>query len=401
MSSGRSVFEIRTMEDMERVYYGSVIGESLNKADAPILTTTTGIYNPIYGAKIWSQLNFEANTFAMLPKTVWDHSGFRALTSKPAFTNYGDDGYTVAPGGVPENSAIPDTQKPGWLQLYSKPKTVVHPFNASEAAQFMGTIDDSIGDYMKQMREVMGLHHAEHINVMLNAEGLKATAVQEGYNIQSLDRMVANNAELSQKMADEQTDPHADSLDVYVNGSSIDRSDTSNYSWADAQVSAASTAGTLRSLTLDHLDSIFTSVWQKGGAPKVIQTGYNTLKAVQRLLQAQQRFTEYKTIVPTYGGVKGIEGMAAGFIVASYNGVPMLPTKDCLADTGGLERFYALDTDYMYMKIAKPTQYFEAGISTGNPFAVNALGDKGMYRTMADLICTRFNVQGKIRDIKV
>jgi hypothetical protein len=405
--SGQSIFQIRTMEDMERYYYGLGLGNDVMKADAPILTSTSGIYNPIYGAKIWSQLNLEANTFAMLPKAVWDHSGFRVLTAKPVFTYYGQGGYTVAPGGVAENSAIPDTQKPTWAQLYSKPKTIVHPFNASEAAQFMGTIDDALGDYMKQMREYMGLHHAEHINRMLNAEGVVGTAVQEGYDAQSLDRIFSRKTESdgTMDMADGSTPPHAASNDVYVNGSTIDRSDSSNFSWADAIVNWSGTKGALRSLTLDVMDSTFKDIWQAGGTPKVIQCGYDSLKATQRLLQAQQRFVEFKTVVPTYGGVKGVEGVQAGFIVATYNGVPMIPTKDALQDQpsgtpAGLSRMYFMDTDYLTIKVAKPTQYFEAGISTGNPFAVNAIGDKGLYRTMLDLICTRFNVQAKIRDLK-
>jgi len=406
--SGQSIFQIRTMEDMERYYYGLGLADNIMKADAPILTTTTGIYNPIYGAKIWSQLNLEANTFAMQPKAVWDHSGFRVLTKKPAFTTYGiSGGYTVVPGGLVDNSGIPDTLKPTWMQLYSKPKTVGHSFNASEAAQFLGTIDDSLGDYMRQMREIMGLHHAEHINRMLNAEGVAVGATQEGYDVQSLDRIFSAKVESdgTLKGADGSLSPHAASNDVYVNGSTVNRSDASNYSWADAIIEYSGSNPTLRSLTLDIMDGAFKDVWQAGGTPKVIQTGFDGLKAVQRLLQAQQRFVEYKTVVPTYGGVKGVEGMAAGFIVATYNGVPMIPTKDALADQPsgtpvGLSRFYLEDTDYLLMKIAKPTQYFEAGISTGNPFAVNALGDKGLYRTMADEICTRFNVQCKIRDLK-
>jgi hypothetical protein len=399
--SGESIFKIRTMEDMERYYYGLGLADSILKADAPLLTTTTGIYNPIYGAKIWSQLNLEANTFAMLPKAVWDHSGFRVLSAKPPFTG----SYSTAPGGLAENSPIPDTIKPTWQQLYSKPKTVGHSFNASEAAQFMGTIDDSLGDYMRQMREIMGLHHAEHINRTLNAEGCAVGATQEGYEMQSLERIISAKIESdgTMNLADGSTPPHAASNDVYVNGSTVDRSDNTNYDWADAILSYHATKGSLRSLTLDIVDGVFKSVWKAGGAPKVIQCGYDSLKATQRLLQAQQRFVEYKTVVPTYGGVKGIEGIAAGFMVATYNGVPMIPTKDALVDqssAGGLSRMLFEDTDYLMMKIAKPTQYFEAGISTGNPFAVNAIGDKGLYRTMGDLICTRFNVQAKIRDLK-
>lgn len=398
--SGRSMFEIKTIEDMERYYYGLGVADVM-KADAPVLSTTTGIYNPIYGAKVWSQLNLEANTFAMLPKAVWDHSGFRVLTARAPISG----SWTVAPGGLAENSLLPDTTKPTWAQLYAQPKIIGHDFNVSEMIQYLGAIDDSLGDVMRQMREYMGLHHAEHINIMLNHEGVANTAVQEGYDIQSIDRIFSAKIEESLKMADGSTSVNADSNDVYVNGSTINRSDATNFSWADAIISYHATPGSLRSLTLDIIDDAFRKVWNAGGTPKVIQTGYDTLKAVQRLLQAQQRFVEYKTVVPTYGGVKGVEGISAGFIVATYNGVPIIPTKNNLQDQplstpAGLSRLYLMDTDYLLFKVAKPTQYFEAGISTGNPFAINFIGDKGLYRTMGDIICTRFNVQSKIRDLK-
>jgi hypothetical protein len=272
--------------------------------------------------------------------------------------------------------------------------------------QFLGGIDDSLGDVMRQMREYMGLHHAEHINIYLNQEGVASTAIQEGTKIQTIDRMVSNVTESdgTMNMANGSTPPNATSNDVYTNGSTIDRS--TGFTWADAIVDYSTTKGTLRSLTLDIIDDMFRKVWKAGSSgPKVIQLGYDTLKAVQRLLQAQQRFVEYRTVVPTYGGVKGVEGISAGFVVATYNGVPMLPTKDCLQDQPsaspvGMSRLYLLDTDYMWFKVSKPTQYFEAGISTSNPFAINFMGDKGLYRTMGDLMCNRFNVQAKARDLK-
>jgi len=40
----------KTMDDMEAYYYGRAF--ELQKADSPLLTTTDGIYNPIYGAKV-------------------------------------------------------------------------------------------------------------------------------------------------------------------------------------------------------------------------------------------------------------------------------------------------------------------------------------------------------------
>ena len=43
---------IKSVKDMEEYYYGR--GLELQKADSPVLSTTTGVYNPIFGAKVWS-----------------------------------------------------------------------------------------------------------------------------------------------------------------------------------------------------------------------------------------------------------------------------------------------------------------------------------------------------------
>ena len=99
-----------------------------------------------------------------------------------------------------------------------------------------------------------------------------------------------------------------------------------------AEVSASGTSGTNRVLSLDHLDDIFQQVWKRGGNPKVMFTGYDTLMRVQQLLQSQQRFMETKRVTPSFNGVKGVPGIEAGFIVATYNGVPIIPSKDVKTD---------------------------------------------------------------------
>jgi hypothetical protein len=160
-----------------------------------------------------------------------------------------------------------------------------------------------------------------------------------------------------------------------------------------------SNTSTSRTLSLDHLDDLFRRLWERGGNPKVMLTGYDTLMRIQQLLQSQQRFMEEKRVVPTYNGVKGVPGVEAGFIVATYNGVPIIPSKDVDA-TDGISRIYMLDTDYLYYSTAKPTQYFESGIETGDPFAINRLGQEGLYRTMGEVWTTFFRGQGQIRDLQ-
>tara|TARA_A100001391_G_scaffold181327_2_gene147222 strand:- start:17844 stop:18986 length:1143 start_codon:yes stop_codon:yes gene_type:complete len=380
---------------MERYYYGagnamgySYSGSELLKADSPMLSTTGGTYQAIYGRKVWSQLNQEFNAFSILPKKPWDRSGWRVITARP-----NNDG--VLHGGVAENATLPETVRPTFQHVAAKPKTIAHTFDMSETAIFLADKDDGLGDIRSVMKEEMGKHHAEMVNKML----LTDVDTPAGNNFESLDRVTANDGgsgSTTGLRTGQGSNDHASAasdLDIY----SIDRSANS---WSEAEVSCATDAASSshRVLTLDLMDEMFQKLWIRGGNPKVILTGYDTLMRIQQLLQSQQRFMEEKRVTPTYNGVKGVPGIEAGFIVATYNGVPIIPTKDMLSD--GISRMYYLDTDYLYFSTAIPTQYFESGIETGDPFAINRLGQEGLYRTMGEMWTTFFGAQGSIRDLK-
>ena len=384
---------VRTITDMERYYYGagnamgySYTGSELLKADSPMLSTVGGTYQAIYGRKVWSQLNQEFNAFSILPKRPWDRSGWRVITKRP-----NNDG--VLHGGVAENATLPETVRPEFQHVAAKPKTIAHTFDMSETAIFLADKDDGLGDIRSVMKEEMGKHHAEMVNKML------CTDVDNpaGNNLESLDRVTAaysSGTTTTPGLVNGHDNLSADSdLDIY----SISRSANS---WSNAEVSniAVSNTSTDRVLTLDLMDEMFQKLWIRGGNPKVILTGYDTLMRIQQLLQSQQRFMEEKRVTPTYNGVKGVPGIEAGFIVATYNGVPIIPTKNMLSDS--ISRMYYLDTDYLYFSTAIPTQYFESGIETGDPFAINRLGQEGLYRTMGEVWTTFFGAQGSIRDLK-
>ncbi len=385
---------LRTINDMERYYYGAgsnmgfaYSGSELLKADAPMLSTTAGTYQAIYGRKVWSQLNQEFNAFSILPKKPWDRSGWRVVTARPDSSKG---------GGIAENGTLPDTTKPTFQNIAAKPKTIAHTFDMSEMAIFLNDKDDGLGDIRSILKEEMGKHHAEEINKMLTQD----VDTPAGNDYESLDRITCGALETGANTADKMrfdssgtTYGNLTDADIY----SIDRNAAAN-SWSEAEVSTSGTKGTNRVLSLDHLDDIFRKIWVRGGNPKVILTGYDTLMRIQQLLQAQQRFMEEKRVTPTFNGVKGVPGIEAGFIVATYNGVPIIPSKDVQTDT--LSRMYFLDTDYLYFSTAIPTQYFESGIETGDPFAINRLGQEGMYRTMGELWTTFFGGHGSIRDLK-
>jgi len=372
---------IRTVTDLERYYYGagnamgySYSGSELLKADAPLMSSTAGTYQAIYGRKVWSQLNQEFNAFSILPKKPWDRSGWRIITAKPSFAKG---------GGVAENATLPETTKPTFLHVGAKPKTVAHTFDMSETAIFLADKDDGLGDIRQVLKEEMGKHHADHVNQML----LQDFDTPSGNDFESLDRITTDESAMNAAA----WRSAATDNDIY----SITRDGSQAFHNAEVSVGAA---GANRNLSLDHLDSIFQQVWTRGGNPKVIMTGYDTLMRVQQLLQSQQRFMEEKRVVPTFNGVKGVPGIEAGFVVATYNGVPIIPSKD--VETDGISRMYFLDTDYVWFSTAIPTQYFESGIETGDPFGINRLGQEGLYRTMGEMWCSFFGGQGSVRDLQ-
>ena len=387
---------VRTITDMERYYYGagnamgySYSGSELLKADSPMMSTTAGTYQAIYGRKVWSQLNQEFNAFSIMPKKPWDRSGWRVITGKPSDVTTGS-----LLGGVAENATLPETQRPVFQHIAAKPKTIAHTFDMSETAIFLADKDDGMGDIRSVLKEEMGKHHAESVNKML----LDDVNNPAGNNFESLDRVTtAHNDDANSKTGlhnDHDVLSAVANLDIY----SINRAD--NQTWANAEMSnnVVGDTATDRVLSLDVLDDIFQRLWVRGGNPKVILTGYDTLMRLQQLLQSQQRFMEEKRVTPTYNGVKGVPGIEAGFIVATYNGVPIIPSKDVKKDT--ISRMYLLDTDYLHFSTAIPTQYFESGIETGDPFAINRLGQEGLYRTMGEVWTTFFGAQGQVRDLK-
>ena len=376
-------YEFKTMAELEQFTYGYG-AQIIQKTDAPMLTTTSGIYNAIYGKKVWSWLNQEANVFAILPKKPWNQSGWRVMTARAASSG----------GGVAENSSLPDTIMPTYAELSTKPKEIVHTFDMSEMQQVSAKSDDGIG--FDQLRQDMGVHHAEMMNIML----LTQSGTTASNNLESIDRVCSTYSEdTSCTENDLDTSFTAGDNDIY----SQDR---------DASTTADSNclhnSGALRPFSLSLVNELIENVLTYGPADpgqRVFITGYDTLREWSEALEGQSRFMEVKNVALSVNGVKTVPGQEAGFTVNSYMGIPIIPSKNVVVDTtdhssdGGISRIYLLDLNHIHLRVAKPTQYFQAGISAGNPFGINKVHDEGMYRTMAELICTDFKAHGKIRDL--
>ena len=69
------------------------------------------------------------------------------------------------------------------------------------------------------------------------------------------------------------------------------------------------------------------------------------------------------------------------------------------SDTTAISDLLFLDTDHLWLSVLKPTQYFEDGVSNGNPFGVGRLGNQALYRTIGEVGCSFFRGQGKITNV--
>ena len=454
---------INTMKDLEAATYGlpAFGGNNLLKqagivgglhtahdtADAMSGATagfnTTGMYNQLYGQKVWSMLNREVNALAMLSKRPYTSSGWRILKSRPfggsgarlaidysgalagglgegatGGTSVGGIGAEVVHadeiGGVPENAALSTAADglgsiaPTYAQLFMSPKTVAHQFDISELAMEMAQIDDGLGDIRAIIREDMGKAHAEAQNAMLlmptQVYGQTAALPNLERNYTSLMKVVSNNAEL---LAMDGAVLCVDTLDATGNLGKLYGDNRNAESFLDATVDYGGSyaSGSQRALTLTLLNNMIQNLRVAGGSPKVILTGYDTIQAIADLLQSQERFMDRKEIIPTVAGVKGVRGQEVGFRVATYYDIPLIPVKEmpqtCNAanDTTATSDLLFLDTDHIWLSVLKPTQYFEDGVSNGNPFGVGRLGNQAIYRTMAEVGCSFFTGQGKITNL--
>jgi len=441
---------IKTMRDLESASYGLTgsAGNALLKSQAVVgglgtahdagtslltgLTGTADLYNVLYGQKVWSMLNQEVNALSMVAKRPYTSSGWRVLKSRPqggsgssfSVTSGGAAGSTSPDpaiiGGVAENASLGGTGfealAPEYDKLFVSPKTVAHLFEFTELGIELAAIDDGVGDIRAIIREDMGKHHAESQNKMLlmpfenyGADGGDTSTPDDDLtvNYTSLLKIVSSSDEIAAMAA-------ADMIGGGTTESAMgeemrnifgkDRNTAGN-GYLDAVVNFGSSyaAGDARLLTLSLLNSVIREVRENGGNTKVMLTGYDTVQAIGDLLQSQERFMDRREIVPTHNGVRGVSGAEVGFRVATYYDIPIIPCKD-MTKTGlgsnKLSDILLLDTDHLWLAVMKPTQYFEDGITNGNPFGVGKLGNQGMYRTIGETCCSFFKGQAKITNLK-
>ncbi len=100
------------------------------------------------------------------------------------------------------------------------------------------------------------------------------------------------------------------------------------------------------------------------------------------------------------GSERTFPGTRTGLVLATYMGIPILPDADVPKSVATNDavlgsNVYVLDTDYLEIAVAQPTQYVE----NRDYFAANALVVRGLLYTMGELRCRNFFTQAKIGNL--
>ena len=159
-------------------------------------------------------------------------------------------------------------------------------------------------------------------------------------------------------------------------------------------------AGTGRDLSLNLIDTCIQKIRENGGEPKLILMGHDQYFRLERLLNSQQRYMGQEEYQVGIGSERTFPGTRTGLVLATYMGIPILPDADVpksfsSSSTALGSNVYVLDTDYIEMAIAQPTQYVE----NRDYFAANSLVVRGLLYTLGEIRCKNFFVQAKIGDL--
>lgn len=343
-------------------YKSGVAENALMKADAPMLSSTSGMFNAIFGQMAFSQFNQEANAWNLLPKKPHNKSGFRIRTAR---------GFTLGTGGVADAGSIGGTVKSTIVEITAKPKLSHTPFE-------IGVMTDMLdGDDRYTFDEERQAKAEDHI-MDIDAQLLGDVDTPASNNFESIDRVCSAQAESALLSAGSDNDIYG-----------LDRSASTDY---DAYLDHNS--GTDRALTSAMMRTgILTIKKNSGKLPNVILTGYETYEDIIALYESQTRYLTDARVSVGVNGVQSMAGTDVGLLVQAVLGIPVLLDANVPSDTK--PRIYFLNTEYLYLSIALPTQYTESA----NFLDRGVLTKKAMYLTIGELHCTMFSAQGKIRDL--
>ena len=429
----------------QRGLYQSVFGpEFMQKQTYHTVDTATGIFNTTYGRKVWQSLNNQTRFFNAIPRVVWGNTaGWRVRTDRGSGRSR----------PVTETGSLPTVDISNIETVSSLPRIVGTTFGASVKSVFSAQLEGGVGDVLALENENAQMDHVKEINeellagsAYLTSAGATTTftvpaaiakhfkvgdavaqydASATGHDRQSGSVVSAVNTSTGVvTVATGTTFGDGDIAYIYSRGgmTSIDDivmqdgaavggvtsrvraydltiNDRASGNW-NAGASVSYNSGSGRDLTLAMLDTAIQKIRENGGEPKLILLGHDQYFNLERLLSSNQRYMGQEEYQVGVGSERTFPGTRTGLVLATYMGITILPDADVPKSVATNDavlgsNVYVLDTDYLEIAVAQPTQYVE----NRDYFAANALVVRGLLYTMGELRCKNMFVQSKIADL--
>ena len=429
----------------QRGLYQSVFGpEYLQKQSYFTVDSATGIFNTTYGRKVWQALNNQTRFFNAIPRVVWGNTaGWRVRTDRGSSRSR----------PVTETGSLPTVDVSNIATVSSLPRIVSTTFGASVKSVFTAQLEGGVGDVLALENENAQLDHIKEMNEELLAGSAYLTSAG-GATSFTVPAAIAKNFKIGDAVGQYDVsatghDRTSGSVVSAVNTSTGAVTVASGTTFADGDVayiynragltsiddiisedgaavgggeartraydltlggrtagawnagaSVSYNSGTGRALSLNLLDTAIQKIRENGGEPKLILLGHDQYFNLERLLNSNQRYLGQEEYQVGVGSERTFPGTRTGLVLATYQGIPIIPDADTpksvsTADAVLGSNVYVLDTDYLEIAVAQPTQYVE----NRDYFAANALVVRGLLYTMAEMRCNNIFVQSKIADL--
>ena len=413
---------------------------------------TSDVFNATYGRKVWDALNNQTRFWNIVRKVQWGPTtGWRVRSDRGPGASAQDTGAGSAnvlasrSRPVSETGALPQIDSSAYQRVDSLPRIVASAFGVSLVGQITSGLEGGMGDNLAVEQEAAARDHIKEINqeLLLSATSRIATtgasgagiitnpysmmrpgdtfaqtgagsdAAQTFYgtdsdgtgNIFSGANLAAGVAYVKSRagftyVADiVEADGRTIAGTAVSNGADVYNQATRAAGGWNAAATVLDNDGVGRNLNLTLLDQAIREVRINGADPDVILMGYDQFDRLSSLLQAQQRYMDWGEFVVKVGDESTLPGSHAGFQVATYRGIPVIVDPDCPVSqsaTGTLgSNVYVLDTRYLELAVAAPTQY----IDNRDFFQANAFVLRGLFYTIGELRALRVDAQAKITDL--
>lgn len=412
--------------------------------------TSTGIFNTTYGRKVWQALNNQTRFFNAIPRVVWGNTaGWRVRTDRGSGRSR----------PVTETGSLPTIDISNIATVSSLPRIVATTFGASVKALFTGQLEGGVGDVLALENENAQLDHIKEINqeLLAGAAYLVSTGGATSFTVPA---SIAGHFKIGDNVA--MWDATGGGAFDRTSGSAVSAVNTSTgavtvasgTAFADGDVAfiysragftsidditeqdygatvttgpgggsaevraydltlGGRTAGTWnaaayvgrnsgvgRDLSLQLIDNAIQNIRQNGGEPNLILMGHDQYFRLERILSTQQRYMGEKEYQVGVGSERTYPGTKTGLILATYQGIPILPEADVphsVSTTDAVlgSNVYVLDTTSMEIAIASPTQYME----NRDFFAANAMVVRGLVWTLGEMRHRNIWTTAKISDL--